>query len=232
MRVIVTRPEPGLSRTMARLGAEGYEAVALPLTRAVTLVDGVKAAQGMQPDFYVATSAAALDAASEALDRSLRIWTVGPATAKRARKAGFSNVRQGPGEGQGLARSIIEAEAADLKLLYLAGRERTSGFEDVLKAAGRAIDVVEVYDVEQIDHGADLIATTFAANPAVMLYSAGAARALAKQVHHETPIIAVCMSENVAAALPEYWRRTCVVAATPNEDGMVAALGLVRNQRR
>ncbi|WP_404863403.1 uroporphyrinogen-III synthase [Georhizobium sp. MAB10] len=232
MRVIVTRPEPGLSRTMARLGAEGYEAVALPLTRAVTLVDGVKDAQEMQPDFYVATSAAALDAASEALDRSLRIWTVGPATAKRARKAGFAVVRQGPGEGQGLARAIIEAEAADLKLLYLAGRERTSGFEDILKAAGRVINVAEVYDVEPIDHGADAIFAAFADNPAVMLYSAGAARSLAKQVHHETPIIAVCMSENVAAALPEYWRETCVVAATPNEDGMVAALGLVRNQRR
>ncbi|VVT00168.1 uroporphyrinogen-III synthase [Rhizobium sp. EC-SD404] len=232
MRVIVTRPEPGLSRTMARLGAEGYDAVALPLTRAKSLGDGVKAVQEMHPDVYVATSAAALDAAADNLDLTLPIWTVGPATAQRARKAGFADVRQGPGEGQGLARAIIETEVPDLRLLYLAGRERTAGFEDILKAAGRAIDVVEVYDVEQIDHGADLIANTFTGNPAVMLYSGGAARALADQVLHETAIIAVCMSENVAASLPENWLATCVVAEAPNEDGMLAALARIRNQRR
>ena len=95
MRVVVTRPHADALRTAERLAELGHE----PALSPVLSVRATGAALPEGPfDAVLATSANAfvgLDRGASAM--SLPIFTVGESTAAAARRAGFDEIRQGPG---------------------------------------------------------------------------------------------------------------------------------------
>jgi uroporphyrinogen-III synthase len=241
MRVVVTRPEPGLSRTMERVAALGLAPVALPLLRYVRLDAGVAAASRSRPSAWIATSAMAIRFAGSAIDLGRPLWAVGRATAEAARVAGFTTVREGPGDGAGLAQAIgadVDGSGGE-PMIYLAGHVRSPQLEAGLERAGVAFSTVEVYDSEPIDYPPDLLRALFSgadAAGAVLLYSRETAVRLALLLErHDMPrtgqdLTCLCLSDAVAGGLAG---RPCVrtlAAKVPDDAAMMRLLGEIRNQ--
>jgi uroporphyrinogen-III synthase len=231
-RVLVTRPEPGASRTARRLAEAGFEPVVLPLTEIRPLpLHHIPGAA----DAVAVTSANAIRHASRELILALRqkpLFAVGSGTAQAARSAGFATVFQGPGNATGLAQQMAAALQPGSRVLYLCGRVRREGFEAALIGAGLAIDVMETYDTVVINHAADFVISTLRREPigAALVLSAVAAEALLllaenadlKHLFENTRYF--CISNRAAAPLEAGRQGRVYVAATPGEDALISLL--------
>jgi uroporphyrinogen-III synthase len=148
MRVVVTRPRGDAERTAARLTKAGHDPIVSPVlairATGATLPEGPF-------DAVIVTSANALPpriADLPAALLSVPTHAVGEATARAARRAGFTHVSVGPGRGEQLAEALLRQRPVPERLLYLAGRDRTPDLEAALAASGLAPRVVEVYAAE------------------------------------------------------------------------------------
>ncbi|MEN3166529.1 uroporphyrinogen-III synthase [Gluconobacter sp. OJB] len=200
----MTRPEPGLSATMAEVRALGWQAMACPMLDITALVP-------VAPENFRAvlvTSANALPALRDWPKERL-VVAVGSQTAARARQAGF-----------------IHVEAADGDARALTAFCRTRGIKgaDVLLASGegygldlaRDLEVqrAEVYSASKRVTLPDEAAAALRERrvEAVLLYSGKTAEAFrealgAEDVTALSAVRALCLSEAVAARLnPKEWR--------------------------
>lgn len=232
MRVLLTRPQPGASRTAARLAALGFEPVPLPLTR----IEQLPMADVLPADFdaVVVTSANAVRHASESLLHDiaeLPCFVVGSETAAVAADVGFRHVQHADGDASSLAGLVRARLPRGARLLYLCGRLRRATVEQALAEAGLDVVPVETYDTLPIDYGAGDIAALLGSEPvaAVMLFSVEAALAFLRLAGSvAAPALAgnalmICISQRVAAVLANQGFRT-MVAAEPTEASMLSAL--------
>lgn len=224
MRVLVTRAEPDASRTAAALAALGHQPLVVPLQ---DIRPQLVPPPGAAVDAVGVTSSNALrhaDPAHLSAFLPLPCFAVGEETAKTARRAGFADVRTGPGDAAGLADVIARALPPGSRLAYLCGRKRKDALESALDKAGIAVTALEIYDVA--DRTPDRTELTRAAEAeAVLVYSAGAARRLAAAFAGRlTGARFVAISGGAAAALPGDWRQRATIAATPDETSMLKAL--------
>lgn len=216
-RVWVTRAQPGADRTAERLNALGFAPVVQPLLEIVRLdvqpdLDGVEA--------LVFTSINGVSAfAALSTIPPLPVFTVGDATARAARDAGFDTVRSADGDVVALA-ALIRNEAAGLFLLHLGAAEPAGDLAGLVGGAAR-IDAHPVYRAVE----------TRTAPPEawdiVLLHSPRAARALADVLPPPGAAgrIAAAISSAAAAPLTELGFTEIRIAATPDETGLLATLG-------
>ena len=164
------------------------------------------------------------------------VFAVGASSARAARDIGFANVLSADGDGEALA-GLIATRAGDADepvqpSLYLAGNPRAGGFETRLAAAGIACRTVEAYRmVPLVPSRTDTETALLQPVPhAVLLYSRESARAfftlppLVEDPGRFGVMRVLCMSANVAAAVPGRFARHIAVAATPDESGLLALL--------
>ena len=223
----MTRPEPAASRTGRRLAEMGYEPVLLPLARAVSLASSLPDAHF---DAVAVTSANAflhMEAATLRPFTALPLFAVGARTAHAARNAGFARVTEGGGDAGQLAATMREVLPAQARILYLAGRRRQPLFEERIAASGLVMTVRQVYDMERIAYAPDTFVRLFADGNvlAALLYSGAAAASLAQTMPENAPFFSeatrfFCISDRVAAQLPENWRARALIADQPDEDGL------------
>ncbi|WP_411036427.1 uroporphyrinogen-III synthase [Shinella sp. BYT-45] len=238
MRVLVLRPEPAAARTARRLTALGHEPVLLPLSRAEHDVDAAKAALAGPHAAIAITSAEAarlLGKLGADLDRHLStaVFAVGQASAKAARKAGFRFVLSAGGDGEDLAGMIAAhgGEPAGL-ILYLAGNPRAPGFEIRLREAGIPFRTVECYRMMPLrPPRAEAESALLQPVPdAVLLYSRESARAffdlapLSEMPDRFRATRLLCLSRNVASAVPERFAPLAAIAPAPDEESLLALL--------
>ena len=250
MRVLVTRPDPGGTRTSARLRQLGHDVVQMPLFETEVTATSADLPPTETICGLIATSARAFalfevgdGTASDML--RLPVHVVGPATARAARSAGFSDVRESGGTAQDLASALVDdhappdadagkrsVNAGPVRLVYLAGVPRTPVIEDALRNAGRPSDVVECYRMKEISYSTDILNSAILSPPpeAVLFYSANAARRFSTLLGAEglgnalESAFLVCLSEAIAAELSEPSRARAVVAERPDEDSLLASL--------
>lgn len=232
-RVLVTRPDPGATRTARRLETLGFEPVLLPLseTRALPV------ARGSVPTEAIAvavTSANALrHAPSGLIERLTRLpcHAVGARTAEGARKAGFVSVSEGPGDAASLADQIAK-QLGKATLAYLCGRVRMPDFEHRLGMRGTRVVPIETYDTIALSPDPSLVRQTLGGQPidAVLIYSARAAAAFGTlmEMHVEADMLmrgatCFCLSGRIASALVDSLQ--VEVAREPNEDALLDLLG-------
>jgi uroporphyrinogen-III synthase len=231
-RVLVTRPEPGASRTASRLAKAGFEPLVLPLTEIRPLT-----ARPIPADFdaVAVTSANALRHAPPALVESIRgkpLFAIGDRTASLARDAGFATVFEGNGDATGLAGLVAAQLTARSRVLYLCGRVRRPDFEVALLEAGLAVDALETYDTAAVAHPVEHVVSIFDGKPveAAVVMSARTAEVLSSlvltgalaQLFADTRYF--CISGRVAAALTGIDPGHISISGTPDEDALVALL--------
>lgn len=226
-RVLVTRPEPGASRTARVLEAAGFEPVIVPLTR-VRALDVAADRDVSGCDAAAATSANALRHAPDRLLEALRpltVFAVGEATAQAARAAGVADARDGGGDAAALARTILGAEMSPTRLLYPCGRVRRPDFERTLAERGIDVVAVETYAVEPI--APDETAAPSVRPDAILVHSEQGARALVARLAQPdwaaamAGVPCVAISARAAAALEGL---KVAVAARPEDAAMIDAL--------
>lgn len=232
MRVLVTRPEPGASRTAARLVAHGHEPLTLPLTRIVPLPDPLLPSSTF--DAVAITSANAVRHAPESLLSSIRAlpcFAVGDETAQIARDSGFADIASANGDAEALAGVIADRLPPGSRLLYLCGRLRRPFFEAALTDAGFICAAVETYETLPIDYGSETLASFLgdAETDIVLVYSAEAAASLMRLLRSRSlpgissRTLLLCISGRVAAMLSDCKQKS-VVATEPTGASMLSLL--------
>ncbi|ODA92015.1 uroporphyrinogen III synthase [Mesorhizobium sp. SEMIA 3007] len=231
LRVLVTRPEPGASRTARRLQETGFQPVVLPLTETVALPADTGFVTG---DAVAVTSANAVRHASREVIASLAALpchAVGARTAEAARTMGFSSVIEGSGDAEALADAIAAALPGKA-ITYLCGRVRFPMFEQRLEAAGVRVRAVETYDTLPVPYSDETILALLSGQSvdAVLLYSAKAA--VAMQALSKRPALqeafekiqVFALSARIAAAFGDGAGKTIHIAARPDEEALLALL--------
>lgn len=236
VRVLVTRPEPGASRTARRLEALGFQPVLLPLTETRALP--AEAALGADAVAVAVTSANAVRHAPKALVASLAglpCHAVGKRTAEACRAAGFLSVTEGPGDAEALADGLAGGLAGKA-IVYLCGRVRFQAFEQRLTAAGVHVQAIETYDTTGVDYGDADVVARLSGQPveAALLYSAKASAALVRLIarpalrhlFEETEFLT--LSARVAEPMEEGAGNRVRIASQPEEDALLALLSQPR----
>jgi uroporphyrinogen-III synthase len=233
LRVLVTRPEPGASRTARQLLEAGLRPIVLPLTETV----GLSVEPGSVPADAAAVAVTSANAVRHAPARliaavvALPCHAVGARTANAARGAGFLTVSEGPGDAAALADSMA-ASLGGRSVVYLCGRVRFPAFEQHLGAAGITVHAVETYDTVAVDYSDEAILTALSDEPvdAVLLYSATAAAAMRmltgrgalRRLLERQRFLA--LSPRIAAALGDSAGDRLRIAARPDEASLLALL--------
>ncbi|TPI52757.1 uroporphyrinogen-III synthase [Mesorhizobium sp. B3-1-7] len=234
VRVLVTRPEPGASRTARRLETLGFRPILLPLTETRTLP--AEATVGAESVAVAVTSANAVRHAPGALIAalaSLPCHAVGKRTAEACRAAGFFSVTEGPGDAEALSDAIAGGLAGKA-IVYLCGRVRFPVFERRLAAAAVHVQAIETYDTTGVDYGDADVVARLSRQPveAALLYSAKASAALVdlatrpalRHLFGKTEFLA--LSARVAEPLQGIVRQPIRIASKPEEDALLALLSL------
>ena len=241
MRVLIIRPELQAKRTAEKLAALGHDAVAFPLFQpshdpglcldalksnysalAITSAEAVRCLERLGPQLqpYLAKP----------------LFTVGKATARMAREAGFTNIAAAAGNGHDLAAVVAGHVAADndgrKPVLYLAGVKRSGVFEQTLRDNDIDCVTAEIYDMEQVPYTIEEQQAYLVNKPvdAAFFFSRENARAFfaldvfrqSKEALRKT--LFFCLSRNIAEAVPEEFKNSAVVSLNPDEDELMDLL--------
>lgn len=228
--ILVTRPEPGASRTAAYLTALGLEPIVAPVLRIVPMAASLPAAERIAA--VLATSGNAVDVLPPAY-HALPLLTVGDATASRARTAGFRAVASADGDAAALAALARATLVPTAGALVLASGERQGGtLADALRQHGFIVHRRVVYRSAAVTRLSEPATVALRAGTvrAALFFSAETAEQFVRLARRAGLTEAVRASEAVAigqaasmalTALP--WRRIRV-AAKPTQDAMLALL--------
>ena len=230
MRVVLTRSSEDAAATAARLAALGFTPRFAP---AVSISPTGAGPPDRDFDALIATSAAAftvLPSERYAKLVSLPLYVVGERTAEAAARVGLSAPRAiAPGAAT-LAALICDKLPQNSRALYLAGRDRMSGIEEALTAAGHRLTVCEIYEAVAREAWSAEEAQAYADGDVVLYYSrrsAEIAAALAEKsgLTEKLPaILHLCISESAAEPLRAARAQKIVVAGEATEAGLFDAL--------
>ena len=161
--------------------------------------------------------------------KHLPFFAIGPQSALEARRHGFDHVHDKGGNVEGLVRTMVKQTRPEKgPILYLSGSETTGDLEGKLKTQGFTVARVIAYDAMPCT--VDGLAVICKGADGVLLYSPRSAKLWAQQVAEAnlgemvSKLQHFCLSANVAAALPQSWRKT--VSAAPDENAMLQLLDL------
>jgi uroporphyrinogen-III synthase len=212
--LLVLRPEPGASATVARARAQGLEAIAVPLFRIESIE--WEAPDPARFDGLLLTSANALRSGGAQLQslKTLPVCAVGEATAEAARKAGFRVAATGDSGVDALLASIGE-----LKLLHLCGEDRRAP-----QAASQQITAIAAYRAVPVE--ADLGTVKGAV---ALIHSPRAGRRFAQLAEDRASTIVAAISAAAAEAVGEGWRAV-ETAERPTDDALLALAASLCNK--
>jgi uroporphyrinogen-III synthase len=215
-RLLILRPAPGASETLARAAKLGFHAVSIPLFE-------VEPVAWELPDPHIfdgllLTSANAPRLAGTLLQRlrHLPVYAVGAGTAATARKAALDVVAVGEAGVDWLLDSIDPG----LRLLHLAGEERK------LPAAARQnLTEITVYRSKPVEHArlGDITASV------ALVHSPRAAQRFAELVADRGSIAIVAISPAAAEAAGGGWE-SVNIAERPSDDALLALAARLCNK--
>ncbi len=205
-QVLVLRPEPGASATVARARSMGLDAVSRPLFEVQPVAWEVPELTAF--DGLLLTSANAVRHGGEQLERlrGLKVYAVGDATGRAAREAGFDVAATGDA---GVERLLASIEP-DLRLLHLCGADHRDAGSEL-----QTIVPILSYRAERVDVGklpnADV----------VMVHSPRAGARLAQVAHDRSSMAVAAISQAAAEAVGGGWQAV-EVADAPTDDALLA----------
>lgn len=234
MRIWVPRPEPGATRTAARLCARGHVPLIAPVL--VSRPTGTALPGGRFAGLILTSgnAMAALDDGAVARLAGTPVFAVGARTAETAARAGLGPVWEGSGDAAALARLITETLPPGASLLHLAGAERKPEPAATLARAGYDLRTHVAYAAEPVATLPESVAAALgcidSSLDAALHYSrrsAETALALAGEAGFAEPFGAIrhyCLSEDVAVPLAGAGIPIHFVPTRPREDDLLAGL--------
>ena len=189
-KVVILRPEPGASATLARAEAAGIDAMAIPLFAVAPIEWNVPDADDFDALLLTSANAVRHGGIQLAALSSLPAYCVGAATAAAAQQAGLGIADIGKGDAAELGRRL----PSELRLLHLTGRNH--------RAMPDAVEVA-VYASMAIDPPPALDALK---NGVAMVHSPRAGARLAELISDRGEIAIAAISPAAAAACGEGWR--------------------------
>lgn len=220
---------PGAEETEARLHALGLKTVSAPMlslrTRPAPNLPSAKALSGL-----VFTSANGVRTYADIRsDRGLTAWCVGPATARAAHAAGFTDIRESAGNAMDLVDYITnQSKPSQAPLLHVANAAAAGNLRQGLEARGYGVIFAPLYEMRPAQVlPEDICALMQRADPAVILiHSAKGAAALSDLCSTQLPDTwsVVAISDQAVAPLVATMQNAPVIANAPNEDALIAAL--------
>ncbi len=231
-RALITRPLEDAKPVAARLADLGIDAVIEPLLFIDYKDDADVAFDGVQALLF--TSANGVRALARNSDeRSLPVLTVGDASAREARVAGFADVTSAGGDVEDLAALAMgRLKSEDGILLHIAGSAVAGDLAGRLEQAGfayrravlygaRTADALSYKCVRSIRDGQIDAALFFSPRTAATFVRLAQAQGLSP---HCRSMDAVCLSAAVAETMSELpWQR-CLTAREPTLDALLDIL--------
>lgn len=206
-KLLLLRPEPGLTASRERAEAMGLAVVACPLFDVVPLAWNAPDAD--QFDALLLTSANAVREAGPGLDayRALPVHAVGQATAAAAEAAGL----RVQSIGSGGVDALLSDLSGSLRLLHLCGQHRAGS------GHAERVTSVAVYESRQVDRPAlpDM------SDMVVAVHSPRAGRRLDELAQSRPKVRIAAISEAAAAACGTGWH-SVAVASQPNDAELLA----------
>jgi uroporphyrinogen-III synthase len=228
--VLITRPEPGATETGERVAAQGFTPIVAPM------LEIRPAPVRLPPPERISAILLASGNAADPLPdsyRGLPLLTVGAATERRARRAGFTDVTSADGDAVALA-ALVRARfpARDGTLLLAAGRGQSIALANQLRASGYRVARRVVYLAEPVAVLPETARAALLGERAltVLFFSAETARCFVRLVHEAglndrlRGRDAITIGAKAAMALKDLpWARVRV-AGKPTQDEMLSLL--------
>ena len=233
MKVLITRSEPGASKTAEQLSRRGAEPVIAPMLQ-VQFADEIEVGLSRISALLFTSPNGVRAWLSGRSESDLPAFCVGDATAAAALEAGFSKVRSAGGDANDLI-ALCEARLVPgrHRLLHLRGAHTAHDIAGALQARGFEIDEAVIYEAVAKDHlpkkAAQLIRQRELA--VALFHSQRAAVAFTALVEdadlsdHLNTVIAVAISQAAANGLVRSDWAAVKVAETPNENDMLGRIG-------
>lgn len=225
MKLIITRPVADALALARKLEERGHEAIIAPLLSIEARGDAKPPGKSYQAVCVTSANGLSRPELFRAMTR-LPIYCVGPQSARAARVAGFTDIRERGRDMAELAEGVHrELSASAGPLLYVSGSETSGDLQSVLTGHGFEVERIVAYDAVAVP--LSLNAAEVEKADGVLLYSPRSARLWADALAGlgMTPpkgIMHFCLSRNVARALPLGTRLR--IAERPDEDHMLRLL--------
>lgn len=217
MKLLLTRPEPGASRTAARLRELGHEVALLPCLSITPLPPRLPQA----PTAVILTSGQAIAALPASLHNS-HAFCVGDVTADNLRLAGFTRVESANGNADDLFKLVIARGVKGPHLLAV-GERQGQALAAKLRGAGVSVIRRKVYraaPLRALPPGFSLHGISGA-----LFYSAETAKAFVRLHPSGTAALtAYALSPAVAAALAPLPWTEIRAALAPTEADLMALI--------
>ena len=239
MKILVTRPRADAEDLAKLLQARGHEVLLEPLLDIAMLPGEAVPADGVQALLFTSANGvrallARNDGDISAL-RNLAVYTVGDATARSAKEAGFGDVHSASGDVKSLAALVsARVRPAVGPLLHIAGSDVAGDLAGLLDAQGFTLTRTVLYETKTA--GALMVEASDALKrgdvQAALFFSQRTATAFAALAGDIAPALgrttAICLSAAVADAVDDLpgaasWR-DILTAAEPTQDALLSAL--------
>ena len=224
-RVLVTRPEPGASRTLNALIARGIDAVSIPLTEIKPLAFEIP---NRDFDALIITSQNAIVHGTSALNmlKHIPVFVVGNRTAETLLHQGHP-IEAWAETAQDLLPMIVAQRPKHA--LYVCGQTRRPELEAGLQNNSIPVTALETYHItDSVESGIKLAAFfNSSAEPVILCHAPSAVDALMGAMDHQnlpTKTQFLCMSEAILSQLPEHWQSQARISARPDEAAMIDML--------
>lgn len=225
--VIVTRTQPGADETAAALRAMGYQPILSPMLRIVETGLASDLLEGVSGLIFTSANGVRAFMAAGHEPAPFMAWCVGPSTASAARETGFRHVMEGDGDADDLARLILTArpEIAG-PLLHIANDAAAGHLVASLRAEAIDARFAAAYQTLAAPSLSEAALSALAQGSALMLlHSAKAAEAVARSGAALEQARIVAISAAALAPLEQLAIGRRWIAARPNEEALLAALG-------
>ena len=231
MRVLITRPRADAEAVARVLAARGIESLIEPLLEITNLPEAALDLDGVQAVLLTSANGARALALATAR-RDLTVLAVGPATAAAAGDAGFAQVATAAGDVDALGRlAAARLTPDDGPLVHVSGSAVAGDLAGNLTANRFTVRRAPLYEARPVAalSPAAVSALRGGAIDAVLLFSPRTAASFVRLAHESSVALAglraLCLSRAVADQAAVAPWRVIEVAATPDQDGLLALIG-------
>jgi len=221
--ILLTRPKAAAKKFMQQLQGAGVIEEIL-----ISPVQGIEPTEFDEPKAMAGAIFTSRNGVEAAKGRDALCWCVGAATAKAAQDKGWKAIAAG-GDAESVFRRITADKPAG-PLIHFRGVFARGNLAERLNDEG--IEIREIIAYNQVGQALsdDALSVLARGNPVILpLFSPRSAAQLAQQGPFFAPLFVIAMSDAVAAEAVSLGAEDVRISATPDAEGMVAAIKQVAN---